>query len=307
MAIGRSRSPAFISKLDRDPILWASYPNPKFSTLSLTGSRCDLNCKHCGGYYLKCMIPCTTPSSLYETCLDLAADGARGVLISGGYNGGGWVPLEEFLETIAHIKRKTGLFLNIHTGLLPPDTARGLSEAGIDMVSFDMVGSGETIELVLGIERTVEDYERTLRTLTKYISHVVPHICIGLHGGKLKGESSALKIIEGINIPALVFLVIIPTRGTPFEGVEPPSPAEVGRLIAEARLKFPDIPLILGCMRPRDNRVETELQAIRAGIDRIVLPSFIAMSEARMMGLRVRKFEGCCAVPDSMVEAWSHG
>ncbi len=303
----QSQSRAFITKLNRDPILWASYPNPKFSTVSITGKRCALNCKHCGGYYLRHMIPCTTPNSLYETCLNLAANGTRGILISGGYNGGGWVPLEGFLETIADIKRETGLFLNVHTGLLPPETARGLGDAGVDMASFDMIGSDETIELVLGIKRRAKDYERALRTLTRYIPHVVPHICIGLHGGGIKGERRALKMIKGIDIPALVFLVIIPTRGTPFEKVKPPSPAEVGKLIAEARLKFPDIPLALGCMRPKDDRVETELQAIGAGIDRIVIPTAETLKTARMMGLKIRKFGACCAVPDIVAGAWSYG
>ncbi len=308
MAPDQLQSRAFAVKLERSPILWASYPNPKFSTISITGERCALDCKHCGGHYLKHMISCPTPSSLHETCLNLAANGTRGVLISGGYNEEGWVPLEGFLEAIAGVKHETGLFLNVHTGLVPPRTARGLGEAGVDMVSFDVIGSDETVELVLGIRRRVKDYERTLRTLTREIPHVVPHICVGLHEGKLKGERKALSVLADVDISALVFLIIIPTPGTSFEKVQSPSPTEVCELIAEARLTFPEIPLALGCMRPRDDgRVETELQAIRAGIDRIVLPSAEAVGAARKMGLEVKQLGACCAVPDDVAEAWSRG
>ncbi|MEA1904718.1 MAG: radical SAM protein [Candidatus Hadarchaeota archaeon] len=308
MVPDQSQSRAFAVKLDRSPILWASYPKPKFSTLSITGERCALNCKHCGGHYLKHMISCPTPTSFYETCLDLALSGKRGVLISGGYNEGGWVPLEGFLEAIESVKRETGLFLNVHTGLVPPKTARGLGEAGVDMVSFDMIGSDETVEYVLGIKRKAKDYERTLRMLTREIPHVAAHICVGLHEGRLKGERKALSMVEDVDTSALVFLVLIPTPSTPFEKAQPPSPTEVGELIAEARLKFPDIPLALGCMRPRDDsRVETELQAIGAGIDRIVLPSAEAVRAARKMGLEVRQLRACCSVPNDVAEAWSHG
>lgn len=308
MVPDQSKGRAFAVKLDRSPILWASYPNPKFSTISITGERCALDCKHCGGHYLKHMIPCPTPSSLYETCLNLAANGTRGVLISGGYNEEGWVPLEGFLEAIESVKRETGLFLNVHTGLVPPKTARGLGEAGVDMVSFDMIGSNETVKYVLGIKRKAKDYERTLRMLAREISHVATHICVGLHEGRLKGERKALSMVEDVDISALVFLVLIPTPGTSFEKVQPPSSTEVGELIAETRLKFTDIPLALGCMRPRDDgRVETELQAIRAGIDRIVLPSTEAVGAARTMGLEIRQLGACCGVPNDLAEAWSRG
>jgi hypothetical protein len=254
------------------------------------------------------MISCLTPSSLYESCLNLAANGTRGVLISGGYNEEGWVPLEGFLEAIAGVKRETGLFLNVHTGLVPPRMARRLGETGADMVSFDVIGSDETVELVLGIGRRAKDYERTLRSLARNVSHVVPHICAGLHEGRLKGEGRALSVIEGMDISALVFLIIIPTSGTLFEEIQPPSPAEVGELIAGARLKFPDIPLALGCMRPRgDGRIETELQAIRSGIDRIVLPSKEAVRAARKIGLEIRQLGSCCAVSNDVAEAWSRG
>jgi len=227
----------------------------------------------------------------------LAENGARGVLISGGYNEEGWVPLDGFIDAIERVKRETGLFLNVHTGLVPPTLAKELGRVGVDMASVDLIGSDKTIELVLGIKKTTRDYERTLKELSQAVPRVVPHICIGLHEGKIKGEAKALEIAEKIRPAALVFLVLSPTAGTQFEKISPPSPSEVGRVIADARLKFPNAMLALGCMRPRGDKTEFELQALRSGVDRIEIPSERTIEAARKLGRDVRRLEACCAVP----------
>jgi hypothetical protein len=278
--------------------LLACYPSPKFPALSITGRECLLNCKHCGGHYLQHMISCTQPDVLFKTCLRLAENGARGVLISGGYNEEGWVPLDGFIDAIERVKRETRLFLNVHTGLIPPMLTKELGRVGVDMASVDLIGSDETIELVLGIKKTTRDYERTLKELSQLVPRVVPHICIGLHEGKIKGEAKALEIAAKIQPAALVFLVLTPTAGTQFEKVSLPPPSEVGRVIADARLKFPNATLALGCMRPRgDKKTEYELQALCSGVDRIEIPSEQTIEAARKLGRDARRLEACCAVP----------
>ena len=288
---------AFWAKLRRDRTFYACYPHPKFPTISITGDECALNCKHCGKHYLRHMLYCS-PSVLFRTCSNLAANGARGVLLSGGYNSEGYVPFEPFLDAIERVKRETGLFLNIHTGLMPAWLARELGRVGVDMASVDVVGSDETIEFVTGLKRTTNDYERTLRNLSSTIPHVVPHICIGLHGGEIRGEGGAIEIATRAKISALVFLVIVPTTNTAFQNISPPEPEVVGELIAEARLRMPDTMLALGCMRPRNvRRAEFELVALRSGVDRMELPNEKTIKSAHGMGLRIKRLNACCAVP----------
>lgn len=296
--LGELQRQALETKVRRDPIFWACYPHPKFPTLSITGDACALRCRHCNRRYLQHMFACQTPDVLRKTCLELASNGVQGVLISGGYNEEGYVPFEPFLDAIASVKRETGLFLNIHTGLMPAWLARELGRVGVDMASVDVVGNDETIELVLGLDRTTRDYGQALADLGSAIPHVVPHICIGLHAGELKGERTALKLAAKINPHALVMLVLVPTPGTEFELVTGPSPAEVGELIAEARLKFPSAVLALGCMRPRDaQRTEFEIQALHSGVDRVEIPGRQTTEAARELGLQVRRLDACCAVP----------
>lgn len=285
-------------------VLWACYPHPRFPTISITGNMCALRCKHCEGHYLRHMLPCTTPEELRSTCLKLASNGARGVLLSGGCNSEGYVPFEPFIDAIAWVKRKTKLFVSIHPGLMPRWLVHELGKAGVDMADFDLIGDDDTIKLVLGIDRKARDYHRTLKVLIDEIPYVAPHICVGLHAGKLKGERRALEMISDLNIATLVFLALVPTWGTKFEDVSSPSPKAFAELIGEAKSKFPHVPLALGCMRPRDGqRVKLELAALRSGIDRIEIPSEQTIETARRLGFLVRRLDACCAIPTELVEA----
>jgi len=299
---------AFSVKFKRDPTFFACYPHPRFPVLSITGRECALNCKHCGRRYLEHMRPCLTPDALFTTCAGLAENGARGVLLSGGYNDEGYLPFEPFLDAIERVKRETGLFISAHTGLVPSWLAHELGRVGLDLADFDLIGDDETIELVLGIDRTAEDYRQTMKVLKRSLPYVAPHICIGLHAGEIRGERKALELAAEINPHALVMLVLVPTPKTDFEHVAGPSPEAVGEIIAEARVELPETTLTFGCMRPRDTRRdEFELQALRSGVDRVELSSERTLEAARKIGLQVRRLDTCCAVPNELVEVatWS--
>lgn len=294
-------------KLERSEVLWAFFPHPSFPSVSLTGNKCALNCEFCRGQYLKEMKSITDPDELYNTCLSLDSNGSRGVLLSGGYNEEGYIPFEPFLDSISKIKKETGLFLNIHSGYMPPDLVRALSESGIDGVDFQFISDDETIQSELGLDRTAEDYKKTFELFLEEIPYVAPHILLGLSGGRLRVEEKALKEFSNLRISALVFLVMI-SPDSPSGNYEIPSTEKIGEIIAEARLNYPRTPLALGCMRPKgDSRTEIESRAIEAGVDRIVLPSNEALETARDIGLKVRKLETCCSIPENKVYEWYDG
>jgi len=293
---------ALSTKLERSHDFFACYPHPNFPTISITGESCKLCCKHCGRRYLKGMTSCLTPQSLLSYCFKLHSEGVKGVLLSGGYNEEGYVPFEPFLDVIEEIKKKTGIFISAHTGLVPEELARRMGRVGIDLADFDLIGDNSTIELVLGIEKTVEDYQHSMKWLDKYLPYVVPHICVGLHAGELRGEFRALEIASAISPPLLVLLVLTPTLGTEFGGLVAPSPEEFKKVAVEARLRLPESQLSLGCMRPRGSlRLEMELAALHSGIDRIELPSEETIEAARTMGLKIRSLPACCSVPEEII------
>ncbi|MDD1777776.1 MAG: radical SAM protein [Candidatus Helarchaeota archaeon] len=282
-----------------DPVLHCFYPGDLFPAISITGSQCALHCKHCNKHYLSLMIPAERPEKLWEVCKNLEATGKIGCLISGGYNEQAMLPFEQFIPVIKQIKDKTKLVLNVHTGLVSREIALKLGEAGVDIVSFDVVGDEKTIQEMYGLKKSPENYLQSLKFLRgSKIRYIVPHICIGLNQGRLEGEIRALTLIKGTNPDIIVFLGLIPTENTPIQNLLPPSPKEIAKIIATARLLFPTIPLSLGCMRPgKIIRNEIDKLAIQAGVNRIEIPTQQAIQYAIQKGLQIQKHSSCCATP----------
>jgi uncharacterized radical SAM superfamily protein len=267
-----------------------------FSTISVTGKGCALNCKHCGGKVLETMQPAKTPEKLFEVATKLKQNGALGCLVSGGCLPDGSVPLRQFIPALEKIKRELGLTVIVHTGIIDTATADALKKAGVDAALIDIIGSDETIKAVCNLNVTVEDYANSLRALHKARLNFVPHVIVGLHNGELKGEFHALRMIRAHNPSALVVIAFTPIRGTAMAEVKPPQPTDIARVTATARLMFPETPLALGCMRPKGkHRVETDVLALKAGVNAIAFPSEEAIRYAENQGYELSFSSYCCA------------
>jgi hypothetical protein len=242
------------------------------------------------------MYPANTPEKLLNLCLQLKRDGALGCLISGGCLPTGSVPVENFIHAIEKVKRKLGLTVFAHTGIINLDTAKKLREAGVDAALIDVIGSDDTIREIYNLNMTVKDYENSLRALLRSGITFVPHVTVGLHYGKLKGELQALKMISGYDPSALVIIAFMPIHGTKMATVDPPAPIDITRVIAVARLKFPKTPLVLGCMRPKgEHRIETDILAIKAGVDAIAFPAEEAVKFAESHRYKIGFSSFCCS------------
>src|SRR4030042_6224600 len=68
----------------------------EFVAISLTGTSCALRCEHCQGRMLESMYSVPGNGSLYGLCERLAANGTRGILVSGGSDGQGRGPQPAF-------------------------------------------------------------------------------------------------------------------------------------------------------------------------------------------------------------------
>jgi uncharacterized radical SAM superfamily protein len=271
--------------------------SPKnFPTVSVTGSACTLNCKHCAGRVLETMHPADTPEKLLSLCTRLRQDGARGVLISGGCLPDGSVPLQEFMPVIAKIKKDLGLTVFVHTGLVKAETANALKEAGIDAALIDVIGSDETIREVYNLNTITQDYADSLKELDKAGLAFVPHVITGLHHGELRGELDALKTVAKCRPSAIVIISFMPIHGTAMAKTKPPTPVDIARTVATARTMFPQTPLVLGCMRPKGkHRAETDVLALKAGVDGMAFPSEEAIKYAEKQSYQVAYSSFCCA------------
>jgi uncharacterized radical SAM superfamily protein len=126
-------------------------PGTGFMQVSVTGERCELMCKHCGARFLRHMKAARTPGELYGLALEAEKLGFVGMLISGGCDSSGKVPLADHFNTIKNIKKNTDLILNMHTGFPEEGEMSALARCGADVISFDVVGSNRVLTEVYGL------------------------------------------------------------------------------------------------------------------------------------------------------------
>jgi hypothetical protein len=271
------------------------YPGKGFPSVSTTGGSCALRCKHCAGRYLEGMVPVTEPEELLEFARALADSGGSGFLISGGCDAEGRVRLERFAPAMKEIKSSTALRVNAHVGLTPRGGLEALFDSGVDMFSVDVYGDDETVAEVLGIPAKAADYASVVSHLTRMGARVAPHVCIGIRGGEIGHERAAIDMVAPMAPEALVLISFIPTKGTEYASRRPPAGEEVVSLVSYARARLPRTRLLLGCMRSKRDR-SWEFDAVRAGLDGIVLPAEETVRAAAALGYVVRKKSSCCAL-----------
>jgi uncharacterized radical SAM superfamily protein len=268
-----------------------------FPSLSVTGTSCSLMCEHCNGRLLTGMEPALTPDALFKRCTEIKALGGEGVLISGGSNSTGHVPLDQFGQAIRRVKQELDLRVVVHTGLVTPKTAHFLAEAQIDAAMLDIIGDADVAARVYHISEGPRKMRESLDILEEHDIPTVPHILVGLDYGRLRGEIEALKILAQGLPSAIVIIVLSPIKKTPMEKIAPPSPEDVGRIMTIARLGFQEIPVLLGCARPKgQHKIDTDLYAIRSGMNGIALISQEGADFAKSLGLSPVFEDVCCSL-----------
>jgi len=259
-------------------------------SVSVTGTSCALNCAHCGGHFLQGMLSLPRLMERWQRGEELPW---TSLLVSGGCDPEGVVPVARHLDQLRELAAR--FKLNLHPGLVDEKTARLIGQVA-SAVSFDLILDGDTIAEVLGLSCGPQDYLRVYRQLRRY-SRVFPHLVVGLKGGRLRGEYRVLEALADLGAEALVVIVFFPVPGTAYSGCRPPEVEEVARLLATARLMLPRLPIYLGCMRPAGSyRARLDALAVRAGVNRLVLPAPPARELARELGLEVAWRRECCVL-----------
>ncbi len=280
---------------------------PDFPSISISGGACALDCRHCGRVYLHDMTPANTPDKLLEACEHAKKEGARGVLLSGGCDRQGkMLNLEKMLPAIRKV-HDMGLIVKLHTGFADRRMARKIAEAGVDIASMEMVGDKSTVKRIFGLDATAEDYLETFVNLWDAgIPHICPHVCVGLHDGRLKGETNALNLLKTRIQPSTIAIIVLrPTKGTKLANARPPGGEDVETVVAHARKLFPKTKLILGALRPRGSelrggmqeRLDIEIGALDGGIDGAEVPSKEMLAEAISRGFEIKKIQAYGVLP----------
>jgi len=290
-----------ITKKNFGDVLKIYNPTKRFPAISITGSECALVCEHCNKKYLKGMKAIVDNKNLEQFLIDLYKNGGVGALISGGSRLDGSIPILDFLDTIKKVKNETNLVINTHTGLLHQETAQKLADANVDIVSFDVNMDEEVVRNIYHLNIELNEYKRAIDLLKKYNLNIVPHICVGLHYGKINKELESIKFIKEtlVNPSLIVVIVLIPPKNSKLK-FDIPKPEDIAKVITLLRFIFPESEISLGCMRPRGSiKTEVEKWAIRAGITRIEIPSKETLKWLKNHNREVqfKFFSACCAIP----------
>ncbi len=270
----------------------------EFVAVSVTGEACSLNCEHCKTGVLKGMhdLP-SVDQSLYGLCSRLHDQGARGVLISGGSDRKGRVPLKKHITDMVRIRHELGMTIRIHPGLPDEETCSRLADADIDGAMIDVIGHDKTIREVYHLDTDVGEYDAVLERLERYGIPCVPHIVMGLHFGRMLGEEYALEMICRHEFKLLVLVILMPLSGTPMAAIQPPSLSEITEFFDQARGRLPDRPVMLGCARPLGKaKVLIDRAAIDSGLNGIAYPAEGIVEYARHRGLSPEFVNACCGV-----------
>jgi len=270
----------------------------KFAAISITGNHCTLRCEHCKGKLLESMIPAKDPETFVRVAERFRTHGAHGILVSGGADKNGEVPLREFIPAIRVLKERDPQFkIIVHTGLIQEGPAKELKEAGVDQILIDVIGDEDTIHEVYHLNKRVKDYEETLWMLKEMGHHLAPHIIIGHHFGEIKGEWKALEMVTRVGVETLVLVVIKPLLPMKASGIKIPKPEETSKISAIARILNPSTPIRMGCIRPAHPwKAKMETGFIDSGVNTIAFPLQGTIDYAKEIGLETKFIEMCCSL-----------
>ncbi|KCZ73141.1 biotin synthetase-like uncharacterized protein [Candidatus Methanoperedens nitroreducens] len=253
-------------------------------------------CKHCGGKLLERLIPATTCQELERKALLLHRQGAKGILLTGGCDRYGAVPIDRFIPAIRAIKEKTDLILIAHTGFISYKEAKALKGSGLDGIGFDVIGDVSTAREVYGLEVSEKEYIESLRAIEDSGIMVFPHVCVGLHFGDLRGEFHALELIREIKPETIIITGLMPVAGTPMAHIKP-EPSDFEKVIKRAIEMFQEIPIVLGCAHSSGkDREEIEKIALKSGVSGIAAPTMKITGFAHESGYEIHYYGTCCGL-----------
>ncbi len=259
-------------------------PGKRFPSVSVTGAGCALLCEHCKGRFLRGMVPAVSPPTLLSFAARLEREGGTGLLLSGGCDAQGRVPIGPFLPAIREIKATTRLLVNVHPGLVSPQEGRLLADSGADRIAFDLVLDPVAIATQLHLAWSPQDYLDSLDALCRAApGRVAPHILLGL--GDEERELEAVRAAGRRGVACVVLLMLMGRRVDDWEA----------RLLRAVREGADGPPVLLGCMRPR-GRPDVEIAALEAGAAGIANPTEGTVRAIIEKGWALEERPVCCAL-----------
>ncbi len=245
---------------------------------------------------LEALIPATTCEELEKKALMLHKQGTVGLLLTGGCDKRGRVPVNSLIPAIKRLKESTELLLIAHTGFISREEAAALKDSGLDGIGFDVIGDMSTVREVYGLDVSEKEYIDSLRAIEDAGIMIFPHVCVGLHFGELGGEYRALELIRTVVPSTIIITGLMPVAGTPMAHIKP-KPSDFEKVITKAVKMFPDTPIVLGCAHSSGkDREEIEQIALKSGVSGIAAPTMGTVELAKEDGYEINYYGTCCGL-----------
>jgi len=263
----------------------------KFTTVSVTGPACWLNCRFCKGKYLAGM---TDISRNTERVLkELYEAGVKGILVSGGFTREGYLPINGFVDALREAKRRYGFIYNIHLGLQRDRSLLESLRGVIDVVDYEFTLSNYIIKYVRNLKYDGEVYIDALERMLEAGLHVVPHLYLWHPGFEREVFREELRALSDLGLREATLLVYIPES----RDIIIPRGEVLLENLREARRVFHG-ELYLGCMRPYEVKKEIDKQAVEEGlVERIANPHHELLTNRG----RSEVYDACCSLPEHLL------
>lgn len=260
-------------------------PGNGFLTVSVTGKKCELMCSHCSGKHLKGMISVNSPDELLNIAEQTFLSGTKGILISGGCDKNGKVPLRQYLPAVRKLS-DLGMKINLHPGLLTEEDIPLFSNLEKVYLSMDVHQDPDVIRNVFHLADK-EIYSEALDVALSVGCKVIPHLTVGLSE---KDLVESTKLVKEKGIKDVILLGLVPTEGTEFENRD----VTEDEIVDAVKLLFESgFNVTLGCMRNRKMR-NLERRCIEAGVRKIANLSKETEIWAKLEGYTVLREDICC-------------
>jgi len=219
---------------------------------------------------------------------EIVNSGGTGILVSGGCDVRGKVPLQRAEDAIRYAAGK-GLKVNVHAGLIDRKEAERLVSAGVSAFSVDVHQDPDTIRSVLHLDTGPSVYADTIDNIIKAGGRPVAHLTVGFGTADLVLSAD---LVKKKGLKDVILLALVPTKGTMTENSLVSEDAIVDSVKMLIGERFD---VTLGCMRPRVHR-DLEIRCIQAGVRNIANPSRGTISWARENGFKVVEKRTCCCI-----------
>jgi len=271
-----------------DDELTVYFPGRSFPSVSVTGTRCDQMCGHCRGSHLRGMTDVSGAGEMMRAVNMLISSGGNGLLVSGGCDANGSVPVAGYADQIRYA-HENGLKVNVHTGFIRKEDAKLLVNAGVDVFSVDVHQDPAVIRNILNLDVPKSAYSDMLDNIMSAGGRLSPHLTAGFG---TEDMMMSAELVRSKGITEATLLVLVPTKGTVTEGslISEDAVLDSVRMLMRTGLS-----VTLGCMRPRVHR-GLEIRCIEAGVRRIANPSLGTISWAKENGFRVTEERTCCCI-----------